>query len=60
MQVLCAREFSGHGLSFVAVQANMRFSLRKGTLRGIHFQEPPALEAKLVRCTEGAILDAWN
>jgi dTDP-4-dehydrorhamnose 3,5-epimerase len=57
MRLWCAREFSTHGLSFVPVQANMGFSLRKGTLRGIHFQEPPALEAKLVRCTKGAIFD---
>ena len=35
----------------------MGFSLRKGTVRGLHFQEAPALEAKLVRCTKGAIFD---
>jgi dTDP-4-dehydrorhamnose 3,5-epimerase len=57
MRVWCAREFVTHGLSFVPVQANMGFSVRKGTLRGMHFQGPPALEAKLVRCTKGAIFD---
>jgi dTDP-4-dehydrorhamnose 3,5-epimerase len=35
----------------------MGFSLQKGTLRGMHFQESPASEAKLVRCTRGAIFD---
>jgi dTDP-4-dehydrorhamnose 3,5-epimerase len=53
----CLREFAEHGIDFVPVQENMGFSLRKGTLRGMHFQDPPALEAKLVRCTRGAIFD---
>ena len=35
----------------------MQFSPRKGTVRGLHFQVAPALEAKLVRCTRGAIFD---
>lgn len=53
----CAREFAEHGIAFSPVQANMGFSLRKGTTRGMHFQVKPALEAKLVRCTRGAIFD---
>lgn len=57
MRVWCAREFAEHGLDFLPVQANMGFSVRKGTVRGMHFQEAPALEAKLVRCTRGAIFD---
>ena len=43
--------------SFCLSQANLGFSLQKGTVRGMHFQEAPALEAKLVRCTRGAIFD---
>ena len=39
------------------MQANMGFSLRKGTIRGMHYQIAPALEAKLVRCTSGGIFD---
>lgn len=35
----------------------MGFSFRKGTIRGMHFQEAPALEAKLVRCIRGSIFD---
>ena len=58
MRVWCAREFAEQGLSFVPVQANMVFSTRRGTVRGMHFQEAPAPEAKLVRCTRGAIFDA--
>ena len=57
MRVWCAREFAEQGLHFVPVQANMGFSQRKGTVRGMHFQAEPALEAKLVRCTRGAIYD---
>jgi len=57
MRVWCAREFAEHGLSFTPVQANMGFSVHKGTVRGMHFQEVPALEAKLVRCTRGSMLD---
>jgi dTDP-4-dehydrorhamnose 3,5-epimerase len=57
MRAWCAREFAEHGLNFLPVQANMGLSVRKGTVRGMHFQAAPALEAKLVRCTRGAILD---
>lgn len=57
LRAWCAREFAEHGVDFVPVQANMAFSLAKGTIRGMHLQEAPALEAKLVRCTRGAIFD---
>jgi dTDP-4-dehydrorhamnose 3,5-epimerase len=53
----CLREFSEHGIDFVPVQASLGLSLRKGTVRGMHFQAEPAVEAKLVRCTKGAIFD---
>jgi dTDP-4-dehydrorhamnose 3,5-epimerase len=57
MRVWCAQEFSAHGVGFVPVQANMGFSEKKGTLRGMHLQVAPALEAKLVRCTKGSMFD---
>jgi len=57
MRAWCVHEFAEHGLEFSPVQANMGFSVRKGTIRGMHFQEAPALEAKLVRCTRGVIFD---
>jgi dTDP-4-dehydrorhamnose 3,5-epimerase len=57
MRAWCEREFAEHGLGFSPVQANMGFSVRKGTVRGMHFQAVPALEAKLIRCTRGAIFD---
>jgi dTDP-4-dehydrorhamnose 3,5-epimerase len=57
LRAWCAREFAEHGVDFVPVQANMAFSKIKGTIRGMHLQEAPALEAKLVRCTRGMIYD---
>jgi dTDP-4-dehydrorhamnose 3,5-epimerase len=35
----------------------MSFSANRGTVRGLHFQRPPAAETKLVRCTQGAVFD---
>lgn len=56
-RVWCAREFEQHGLNAPAVQSNISFNRKKGTLRGMHYQVPPSREAKLVRCTAGAIYD---
>jgi dTDP-4-dehydrorhamnose 3,5-epimerase len=56
-RVFCQREFAGHGLKPLIAQANIAFNKTRGTLRGMHFQFPPAAETKLVRCTRGAILD---
>lgn len=53
----CAREFEAHGLKPVIAQANISFNYRKGTVRGLHFQFPPAAETKFVRCSRGAIVD---
>src|SRR5216684_1239847 len=56
-RVFCQKEFKAHGLKTIIAQANVAFNHKKGTLRGMHFQCPPAAETKLVRCTRGAILD---
>lgn len=56
-RTFCRREFEAHGLEPAIAQANLAFNKRRGTLRGMHFQYPPAAETKLVRCTRGAILD---
>jgi len=53
----CQKEFAAAGLKPVIAQANLAFNHRRGTLRGMHFQFPPAAETKLVRATRGAILD---
>src|SRR2546423_6888310 len=56
-RAFCQREFAAQGLKPVIAQANIASNRKKGTLRGMHFQHPPAAETKLVRCTRGAILD---
>src|SRR5260370_15264437 len=56
-RIFCQHEFAAHGLKPVIAQANVAYNRKKGTLRGMHFQFPPAAETKLVRCTRGAILD---
>nr|VFK14421.1 MAG: dTDP-4-dehydrorhamnose 3,5-epimerase [Candidatus Kentron sp. LFY] len=53
----CAEEFRGHNLETHWQQMNISFNERKGTLRGLHFQRPPAAEVKVVRCVHGAIWD---
>jgi len=53
----CQGEFADHGLNPKLAQCNVSVTLRKGTLRGVHFQAAPFAEAKLVRCTRGAIYD---
>lgn len=53
----CRRELEGQGLSAELAQCNLSLSRRKGTLRGMHYQEPPHAEIKLVRCVRGAIYD---
>jgi dTDP-4-dehydrorhamnose 3,5-epimerase len=53
----CASEFSARGLESDLVQRSISINARAGTIRGMHFQAPPHLEAKIVRCTRGAIFD---
>ncbi|MBK6388208.1 MAG: dTDP-4-dehydrorhamnose 3,5-epimerase [Rhodoferax sp.] len=57
MRAWCSREFAGQGIEFIPLQANMGLSVEKGTIRGLHYQVAPALEAKLVRCTKGEVFD---
>lgn len=51
------KEFAEAGIGYDFVQDNHSYSAKKGVLRGLHFQINPASQAKLVRCTRGAILD---
>lgn len=53
----CQHEFARRGLNHNLVQCNISWNMRRGTLRGMHFQSPPHEEAKLVRCTRGAVYD---
>ena len=51
------RDLAAAGIDFDGVQDNQSVSLRRGTVRGLHFQAPPFAQAKLVRVTRGAIFD---
>jgi dTDP-4-dehydrorhamnose 3,5-epimerase len=53
----CADEFRALGLEADLAQRSVSINRRAGTLRGMHFQLPPHLETKTVRCTRGAIFD---
>jgi dTDP-4-dehydrorhamnose 3,5-epimerase len=53
----CRREFEARGLNGCVAQCNISFNRSRGTLRGMHYQAPPHPEAKLVRCSQGAIYD---
>jgi len=53
----CQKEFEAHGLKPSVAQCNLSFNHKAATMRGMHYQLPPAPETKLVRCTRGAIYD---
>ena len=57
-RTFCGDEFAARGLASSFVQCGTSFNAHAGTLRGMHWQDPPHAEAKLVRCTAGAIFDA--
>lgn len=56
-RTFCRSEFAEHGLEPLVEQCNLSFNHLAGTLRGMHYQVAPATEAKLVRCTSGAVVD---
>ena len=57
METYSSRAFEEMGITCTFVQDNQSFTAQKGTLRGIHFQNGEAAQAKLVRVTRGAVLD---
>ena len=57
METWSKREMERLGLSFDFVQDNESFTAEKGTIRGIHFQIDPMAQAKIVRVSQGAVLD---
>lgn len=56
-RTFCANEMAEHDLETKIVQTNMSRTMKKGTVRGMHFQTSPHQETKLVRCTRGSIYD---
>ena len=57
METYSTRAFAELGITNTFVQDNQSFTAQKGTLRGIHFQNAPMAQAKLVRVTRGAVMD---
>ena len=57
METYSTKAFADIGIDTVFVQDNQSFSAKKGTVRGIHFQNAPCAQAKLVRVTRGAVMD---
>lgn len=56
-RTFCTQEFAALGLKTSVVQCNLSFNHKAGTLRGMHYQLPPACETKFIRCIKGAIYD---
>ena len=57
METYATKAFAEIGITNEFVQDNQSFTALKGTLRGIHFQNAPMAQAKLVRVTRGAVMD---
>ena len=56
-RIWCEKEFESHGIAPCVAQANLSYNHLRGTIRGLHYQLPPHGEAKLARCTSGAVYD---
>jgi dTDP-4-dehydrorhamnose 3,5-epimerase len=56
-RTFCRKEFRANGLMDHVEQSSISFNHSRGTLRGMHFQEAPHAEMKLVTCIQGAIFD---
>ena len=56
-RAFCTDEFAAYGLDPKVVQASISSNERRGTVRALHWQEPPAHEAKTIRCIAGGVFD---
>ncbi len=56
-RVFCKQDFKQIGHSKDFVQFNHSFNINRGTLRGMHYQESPHSEIKLIRCIRGSVFD---
>jgi dTDP-4-dehydrorhamnose 3,5-epimerase len=56
-RTFCQKELGAAGLFERIAQCNVSHNVRRGTLRGLHFQTEPHAEEKIVSCTRGAIFD---
>jgi dTDP-4-dehydrorhamnose 3,5-epimerase len=53
----CRQEFAARGLDTEIAQESVSYNRLRGTVRGLHFQQPPHEENKIVKCTRGTIFD---
>src|SRR3954469_4827953 len=56
-RIYCPAAFAAAGIDFASAQINLSTNQSRGTLRGLHFQDPPHAEAKLVRAVRGRAFD---
>jgi len=56
-RLFCSKEFQERNIEKKIVQINDSFTVKKGTIRGLHYQVPPSSEIKIVKCIKGAIFD---
>ncbi len=56
-RAFCSKELSDAGSPFEIVQANLSFNYKRGTLRGMHYQQGPIGDPKIVRCISGGVYD---
>ena len=56
-RTFCQKEFQKLGMHYSYVQGNTSYNKERGTVRGMHYQSSPYEEAKIVSCTQGAIMD---
>ncbi len=56
-RIYCKKQFLTIGFEKDFVQFNHSFNIKKGTIRGLHYQKPPFAETKLIRCIEGGVFD---
>ncbi len=56
-RTFCSNEFAERGLNNKVAQCSISYNARRGTLRGMHYQSEPHVEAKLVQCVRGALYD---
>lgn len=56
-RLFCQNEFGVLGWHKQIVQINHSFTIKKGVIRGLHFQNPPKAETKIVKCINGSVFD---
>lgn len=57
VRLFCKKEFTNIGMNFNIVQINRSFTKKKGTIRGLHYQNPPYQEDKIIHCPKGELYD---